>query len=36
MRWSTYARLEAKYDRAEEQLDYQCALAVASLLKRAG
>jgi hypothetical protein len=36
MRWRTYERLEAKYDAAEEALDYQCALALSPLLKWPG
>jgi hypothetical protein len=36
MRWTTYERLEARYDAAEEALELQCALALAGLLKRAG
>lgn len=33
MRWSTYRRLEARFDRAEEFLDYQAVVAAARLLK---
>src|SRR4051812_33975633 len=33
MRLRTYERLEAKYDRAEEALDYQLCIAVGRLLK---
>jgi hypothetical protein len=33
MRQSTYERWEAKYDRAEDQLEQQCALALARLMK---
>ena len=34
MRWRTYARWEAKYDRAEAALDRSLCLAIAGLIKR--
>ena len=33
MRQKTYERLEARYDEAEERLEYECALALARLAK---
>jgi hypothetical protein len=33
MRWTTYERWVAKYDRAEEALDEQCSLALAQIMK---
>ncbi len=34
MRWTTYARWEARYDAAEEALDLHCGLALARLMRR--
>jgi hypothetical protein len=34
MRWSTYERWEAKYDGADDALDYRLGLTVARLMKR--